>query len=154
MNKQFRELTAKKAILWKDRKRHLGLPLSFTRYSADEDRLYIKTGFFTVKKNETLLYRILDIQTSRTLGQRLLGVGTVTLFNADTTDKRIELKNIRHPDQVHRFLSTLVENERKENGIAGREIVGFGSMMDDHHGAAHHDHDDCDHDDCDCHDGK
>ena len=26
--------------LWKDRKRHFGLPLSFTRYSLSEDRLF------------------------------------------------------------------------------------------------------------------
>jgi len=27
--------------LWKDRKRYLGLPLSFTRYAMSEDRLYL-----------------------------------------------------------------------------------------------------------------
>ncbi len=150
MSKQFKEMTEKKPILWKDRKRVLGLPLTFTKYSVDEDRLYIKRGFFSSEVNETLLYRILDIKTSRTFGQKLLGVGTVSLYNADTTDKKIELKNIRKPTKVHRFLSTLIEAERKENGIAGREIVGFGNIMDDHH---HHDagNEDCD---CECHDEK
>ena len=30
--------------LWKDRKRHLGLPLSFTRYRLSEDRLFCETA--------------------------------------------------------------------------------------------------------------
>lgn len=150
MTNQFKEMTAKKPILWKDRKRVLGLPLSFTKYSVDEDRLYIKKGFFSSEMNETLLYRILDIQTSRSFGQKLVGVGTVTLFNADTTDKRIVLKNVRKPNQVHRFLSTLVENERKENGIAGREIVGYGGMMDDHDHHNHHNGEPCTDPNCNC----
>ena len=29
-------------ILWKDRKRYFGLPISFTVYSFDGNRLYIK----------------------------------------------------------------------------------------------------------------
>ena len=36
--------------LWKDRKRYFGLPLSFTRYSLSEDRLFcekgVQSGFF------------------------------------------------------------------------------------------------------------
>ena len=34
-------------ILWSDRKRYLGLPISFTKYTLDEDRLYIKKGFLS-----------------------------------------------------------------------------------------------------------
>ena len=42
--------------LWKDRKRFLGLPLSFTRYRLSEDRLFCETGFFKIKSDEVLLY--------------------------------------------------------------------------------------------------
>ena len=41
--------------LWKDRKRHLGLPLSFTRYRLSEDRLFCEKGFFNIKADEVLL---------------------------------------------------------------------------------------------------
>ena len=34
---------------WKDRKRHLGMPLSFTRYALSEDRLFLEVGFFNIK---------------------------------------------------------------------------------------------------------
>ena len=32
--------------IWKDRKRFLGMPLSFTRYALSEDRLFLSVGFF------------------------------------------------------------------------------------------------------------
>ena len=53
--------------LWKDRKRHLGLPLSFTRYQLSEDRLFVSVGFLNIKDDEVLLYRVRDIDTQRSL---------------------------------------------------------------------------------------
>ena len=47
--------------LWKDRKRHLGMPLSFTRYQMSEDRLFLSQGFLNIKDDEVLLYRVRDI---------------------------------------------------------------------------------------------
>ena len=41
--------------LWKDRKRHLGLPLSFTRYQLSEDRLFVSEGFLNIRDDEVLL---------------------------------------------------------------------------------------------------
>ena len=61
-------------LLWKDRKRILGLPISFTAYRVDRDRLICKKGFFKTEVDELLLYRILDIKSTRTLGQKLLHV--------------------------------------------------------------------------------
>lgn len=69
--------------LWKDRKRHFGLPLSFTRYSLSEDRLFCETGFFNIKSDEVLLYRVRDLQLNMTLGQRIFGVGTVCVVSSD-----------------------------------------------------------------------
>ena len=55
-------------ILWTDKKRTLfGLPLSFTTYELEEERLFIRTGFFTRKEDEVRLYRIMDISWQQTL---------------------------------------------------------------------------------------
>ena len=116
-------------ILWSDTKRWLGMPLTFTKYQVDNDRLYCKTGFLKTETNEILIYRILDIKSSRTLWQKICGVGTVTLFCSDKSDGILELKNIRKPDQVRRFLSELVETRRAETGIKGREIFGAGNPI-------------------------
>ena len=39
-------------VLWADRKRHLGLPLSFTKYSLTETRLFCETGLLNLKEEE------------------------------------------------------------------------------------------------------
>ena len=51
--------------LWKDRKRYLGMPISFTRYQLSEDRLFLSVGFLNIKDDEILLYRVRDIATTR-----------------------------------------------------------------------------------------
>ena len=69
----------------------------------------------------------MDIKSTRTLGQKLFGVGTVTLFSADQTHSNFELVNIRRPEKVRTFLSKLVEYERTTKGLVGREIYGAGT---------------------------
>jgi hypothetical protein len=115
---------APEPILWKDRKRFLGMPISFTRYKVDANRFYTKIGLLRTVTNEVLLYRILDVKLTRNLGQKLFGVGTITLYSADQSDDRIILKNIAKSEKVRRFLSSMVENERNKRRIAGRELYG------------------------------
>ena len=86
--------------LWKDRKRHLGMPLSFTRYQLSEDRLFLSQGFLNIKDDEVLLYRVRDIDTRRNLFQRLFGVGTVTVLSSDRTTPTLVLKNVKDGDIV------------------------------------------------------
>jgi hypothetical protein len=118
-----------KKVLWNDRKRVLGLPISFTKYSVDEDRLYVQTGLLKTEINEVLLYRILDIKSTRSFGQKLVGVGTISLICADQSNRELELKNIKNPMELHKFLSKIIEQERQEKGIAGREIFGIGNSF-------------------------
>ena len=116
----------KDEVLWKDRKRWLGLPFSFTRYIVYEDRLVLRTGFFSTTTDEILLYRIMDVRLVRKLGQKLLGVGTVTLISTDKSHPALELKNIRRCDKVRRFLSRQIDLQRTARGITGRECIGGG----------------------------
>ena len=82
---------------WKDRKRYLGLPLSFTRYALSHDRLFLSIGFFSVKDDDILLYRIRDISVKRTLWQRLFGVGSILEEVADD-DREGYDRECRHDD--------------------------------------------------------
>ena len=109
--------------LWKDRKRHLGLPLSFTRYALSEDRLFISEGFLNIKDDEVLLYRVRDIDTRRSLWQRIFGVGTVTVMSSDKTMPTLVLKNIKDPV----FVKELIHRQVEEMKIQRR--VRFGEIM-------------------------
>lgn len=110
---------------WKDRKRHFGLPISFTRYALSEDRLFLETGCFSLKDEEVVLYRVRDISMKRSLWQRMFGVGTVTVISADKSAPRIDLKNIKKPREVKEMLHSYVE----EMKIARRIRIGEFSNM-------------------------
>ena len=111
--------------LWKDRKRYFGLPLSFTRYALSEDRLFLSVGFLNIKDDEVLLYRVRDIDTERTLWQRIFGVGTVTVVSSDKTMPHLVLKNVKDPV----FVKELIHKQVEEAKIKRR--VRFGEIMTD-----------------------
>ena len=111
--------------LWKDRKRYFGMPLSFTRYCLSEDRLFVSEGFLTIKDDEILLYRVRDIDTRRTLWQRLFGVGTVIVLSSDKTMPNLVLKNIKDPVMVKELIHKQVEEMKI------RRRVRFGEIMTD-----------------------
>lgn len=109
--------------LWKDRKRYLGLPLSFTRYSMSEDRLFISVGMLNIKDDEVLLYRVRDIDTERTLWQRIFGVGTVTVMSSDKTMPNMVLKNVKDPVFVKELIHRQVEEMKLQRRVRVGEIM-------------------------------
>ena len=117
---------AKIAYIWQDRKRYLGMPLSFTRYAMSEDRLFTSVGFLNIKDDEILLYRVRDIDTKRTLGQRLFRVGTVTVVSSDKTMPNMVLKNIRNPMEVKELIHQQVEEIKLKRRVRVGEIMGNG----------------------------
>ena len=111
-------------IIWKDRKRiFFGLPWSFTKYSLSEDRLFISTGFFSVKEDEVRLYRIMDISLERKLWQRMCGLGTIKCCSADKTMGDFEIRNIKKSKEVKEMLSNMVEDERTKKKVSSREFM-------------------------------
>ncbi len=117
--------------IWKDRKRYLGMPISFTRYAMSEDRLFLSAGFFNIKDEEVLLYRVRDINTTRTLGQRLFGVGTVSVVSADQTMPTLVLKNIKRPLEVKELLHRQVEEMKIRRRVRLGEIMSDNFNADD-----------------------
>ena len=112
--------------LWKDRKRHLGLPLSFTRYRLSEDRVFCEKGFLNIHEEEVLLYRVRDLELRMSLGQRIFGVGTVCVHSSDKTNPHLELVNVKRPREVKELLYQTVEAAKDRRGIRPTELMGQG----------------------------
>ena len=117
--------------LWKDRKRYFGLPLSFTRYCLSEDRLFISEGFLNLKDDEVLLYRVRDIDTKRTLWQRIFGVGTISVMSSDKTMPTLVLKNVKDPMMVKELIHNQVEETKIRRRVRFGEIMGTDLDNDD-----------------------
>lgn len=114
-------------ILWKDRKRFMGMPLSFTRYILAEKengwvKLFVSVGFFSTKEEEVHAYRILDISLNRNLFNKIYGVGTLKLTCKDATDSAITLKRIKKPFVVRDLLADTIERERNKKRIRVNEF--------------------------------
>ena len=112
-----------KDILWKDRKRYLGLPLSFTKYSLSDDRLFMEKGLFTTTLDEVQLYRVRDVRVVRTLGQKIFGVGTVHLISSDKSCPDLPLESIKNSVDVKETIVELVNKARVANQVRSSELL-------------------------------
>lgn len=113
-------------VLWKDRKRHFGLPISFTKYSlsgGENPRIFRETGLLNLREEEVLLYRIRDLSLSRNLGQRIFRVGSITLHSSDKTTPTLELVNIAHPKEVKELIFSKVEEAKEARRMRTTELL-------------------------------
>lgn len=114
----------KEKLNWYDRKRiWCGLPWTFTKYGFSDDRLFVETGLLTTRLYDSRLYRVTNISVSRTLIQKIFGLGNIHI---DTTDKDLgcfDLVNIKNCLDVKEKLSEAVEQERIRNKVVVREYA-------------------------------
>ncbi|MBQ2954131.1 MAG: PH domain-containing protein [Clostridia bacterium] len=99
-----------------------------------EDRLFVEKGLLTSTIDEENLYRVRDIRVTRTLGQKLFGLGTVTVFSTDASNGETVLESIRNPIEVKEEIVRLVEAARRKHGIRASEMLVNGP---DPHGCDH-----------------
>lgn len=120
-------------VVWKDRKRTLfGLPISFTKYSITDDKLYIETGFLNKKEDEVRLYRIMDMTLSRSFEERIFGLGTIHCCSADRSSPEFYIKRIKRSREVKEMLSDMVEAERDRKRVSMREFTDSDDDIDMH----------------------
>ena len=118
-------------IIWTDKKRTLfGLPLSFTTYELDEERLFIRSGILTRTEDEIRLYRIIDLTLRQTLWQRIFGVGTIHCCSSDSSQKEFDIISVKHPREVREQLSQLVEIQRDKKRVYSREFINVNADED------------------------
>lgn len=118
--------------IWRDRKRTIfGLPLSFTVYSLDEERLFVKKGFLNMTEDEVRLYRIMDLSLTRSFWQRMFGVGTIKVSSGDQTLGDFEIASIKKAREVKETLSKLVEEQRDAKRVTSREFLDNDDFLDE-----------------------
>ena len=117
--------------LWQDRKRHLGMPISFTVYSLSEDRLFRETGLLSRTYEEVLLYRIRDISLKRSLWQMIFGVGTIIVHSSDKSSGTLEIENVKSPKQVKELIHQLVEESKTRRRFRFGEFDTIGDDNED-----------------------
>ena len=118
-------------VLWSDRKRYFGLPISFTKYEISEDRLFQTTGLLNLKYEEILLYRVRDLELSRSFGQRIFGVGTIKVCSSDKSNSELYIQNVKDAAAVKELLHEQVEAMKIRRRVRFGEIASFSDDIDD-----------------------
>lgn len=70
----------------------------------------------------------MDIKLQIRFIDRIFGVGTITLFTVDETNRKLILKNIKNPYKVRDLISELVEKEKERLNITGKELIGVSDI--------------------------
>lgn len=107
--------------IWKERKRIMGLPISFTKYSLTEDRIFTDTGLFNSVEDQLQLYMVKDIALKRSFGQKLLGLGTIELLTGDRTSPVLQIKNIPNAREVKEKIYELVLKAKDKRRVMYHE---------------------------------
>ena len=114
-------------VIWHDRKRHLGMPLSFYRYyivkKDDEGIKFIRhKGFLTAIIDDINVYRCFDVSLEVTFIDKIFNTGTIEIKSNDSHSPCFHLRHIKNPYKVRDLISNLIEIERKKKNIGITEF--------------------------------
>lgn len=113
-------------ILWKDRKRFCGMPLSFTRYRIIKKpgkwiKLISDIGFLHSEIEEINLFRIEDIKVYQSFVNKFWGVGDITIYSKDKSTPEYTIRRVKDPYKVRSLLTELLEEDRSSRGMVVSE---------------------------------
>lgn len=123
----FKRFGSGNKLLWKDRKRWCGLPLSFTRYFLIEKpdqwvKFFSSVGLFNTIDEELYLFRVFDITVEQTFFNKIFNEGTITLHVNDESSSTVEIKRVLNPHKVKEMIADYVEFERRRRGMTVGEF--------------------------------
>ena len=96
--------------------------MNFTEYQITKDELIIKKGLIFQRVNSIELYLLKDPDITKSLYQRLLGIGTITVVvdshsTSNRAGERLFIRNIRNVEKVRKLLRDSIEDDVMERGI-------------------------------------
>ena len=72
----YREMDLNNGVIWSDRKHHMWFPISFTKYSIKDGRLYISEGCISVTLTQTASHTVKDFPCNK----QIISSPTISLF--------------------------------------------------------------------------
>lgn len=96
--------------------RHLGL--MFSSLASDGEKLIHEEGFLSKSTRSMNIAKVQDARVEQSVGDRLLGVGTLTLESAGETG-RLTMTNIDQPQRVADHILLLARQSQRASGAAG-----------------------------------
>ena len=112
------EYTEKKRVVF------FALPLSFTTYGIKEDLITVDRGFFNKEENDCYMYKVQDVKLTTSLFERMFGLGTITCFTGDVTDKTLILTHIKNAKEIKDYILKASEEARRKRRTLNTLDIG------------------------------
>ena len=97
----------------KKRTTFLALPICFTTYFINEEVVRIRRGFLNIVEDDAYMYKVQDVRLTRSILERMFGLGTLTCYTGDTTHPELKLLHIRRSSEIKDFLMEASEEARR-----------------------------------------
>lgn len=91
------------------------------KYELTSQRLRIFSGVFSRDLEEIDLVRVRDTKVKQHMGERMVGVGDVTIFSTDKNNPEITLNNVKDPVAVREIIRKAYLAEQERRGLRYRE---------------------------------
>lgn len=98
-----------------------GLLMNNVHYKITSQRLIVTTGLIGKKSDELELVRVKDVALEKTAMDRMMGVGTITVYSSDPTTPEIRLEDVPDAEKVKDLLRGAVRAEKEHYGTRYRE---------------------------------
>ena len=92
-------------------------------YTITTERLKITTGLVSRHVENFELIRIQDLDFKQGMGERMMGIGDVTIRGQDPSNPAIVLRNVPKPEEVYETLRRAWLESRKRHGLQFREYM-------------------------------
>ena len=114
-------------VIWRDRKRHLGLPISFYRYyivkkEGEWVKFFRHKGFLSAIIDDINVYRCYDVTLFVSFAYKIFGTGTIEISSNDAHAPIFHMRHIKNPYKVRDLISNLIEIERKKKNVGITEF--------------------------------
>ena len=107
-----------------------GIPWPLTKYELYDNDFVIINGLFSIKENDCYMYKIVDVKLTQSFMERLCGLGTITCYTGDTTDKELVLKHIKNSEEIKTYLLKTSEEARIKRRTVNMLDIGSGDVGD------------------------
>ncbi len=87
------------------------------RWVLTTERLRVVRGLLNRSTEEVELTRVRDVSFEQSLGQRALGIGTVTVVGTDATAPTVVLHDVDEPEQVKELIRQAVRDQRRRHRV-------------------------------------
>lgn len=126
MAEEMKNQTAEDEVKYAERRRLLffGLPWTFTKYAITADMITIDEGLLKVEENDCYMYKVQDVKLTATLVERMFGLGTITCYTGDVTDKELKLLHIKHAREIKNYLLKASEEARIKRRTLNMQDIG------------------------------